>query len=430
MKFIKIISSHWVLRFVLGGLSALVSACDTPNNLPAPGDSYFIKYYGEDGDQIAVDMVVNSDGTIILLGKSSSGLKRIFVTKVNPAGMILWQKNFGGPTDDPKDIEPTIDGNYVILSDYMGAGNTKDAKLLRITPAGAKIDSAVNGTTGNDIVNSITPLTDGGYVIAGFTDYNPNPAVYKDRISSFLHFRCDASLTFFKDADGLWNDVDGYNGEGVTVAGSVNACTKIIEQPNNSFYVFGYSNTNYFNTNNKTILFYYKLNEAGLSNPNYFYNTPEDVESSFVIEVPPTLLKGYFVVSTANKNTGASKLHVSKLKDPLQFDEVEDKQFDQNILGTQNLSGVYATPSLIAPQGYLVVSNETDETGQTNVLLSKVNQSGDEVWSANFGSSRNDTAAAVAELPDGKILILCTVQLDIQLKMALLKVNSKGQFLK
>jgi len=410
------------------GLASLMICCDTSSNLPSPDDSYFIKYYGEDGDQSGVDMVVNSDGTVIILGKSTQTKQGIFLVKIDSKGKILWQKNFGGPTDDPKDIELTLNGDYVILSDYLQVSNNRDAKLIIVDASGKIVDSAVYGTTGNDVVNTVTPLTDGGFVIAGFTDYNPNPTVFKDRISSFLHFRCTADLTFYNNEDGLWNNVDGYNGQGGVVAGSVNVCTKIIERADNSFNVFGYSNTNYFNTNNKMILFYYKLNEAGLSNPNYLY-TPEDIQSAYVMPVPSSLLSGYFIVSTSNGTSVSPKLHVSKLRDPLKFNEVDDKQFDQNVLGNKQLIGVSASPSVTVPQGYLVVSNEINETGQRNILLSKVNQSGDEVWSTTFGSSRNDTAAAVAELPDGKILILCTIQLDIQTKIALMKVNSKGQFL-
>lgn len=422
------INSSLSFFLLVGGLLFSFVSCDTSDNTPSPEDNYFIKYYGEDGDQVSVDMVVNDDQSVLLMGKSTSAKQGIFVAKVDAKGNIIWQKKFGEGTDDPKDIEKTSDGNYVLLSDYVNRDNNRDAKLIRINIEGLKIDSAVYGTTGNDVVNSVTPLNDGGFVIAGYTDYNPNPLVFKDRVSSFLHFRCRADLTFYDDASGLWNNVDGYNGTGGLVAGSINVCTKITERGDNSFNVFGYSNTNYFNTNNKMILFYYKFNEAGLSSPSYFY-TPEDVQSSFVMEVPSNLLSGYFIVGTSNPSS-SPKLHVSKLKDPLKFNEVDDKQFDQNVLGNRQLMGISAAPSQTLPQGYLVVSNEINETGQSNVLLSKVNQNGDEIWSTSFGSSRNDKAAAVAELPDGKILILSTVQLDIQTKMALLKVNSNGQFLK
>jgi hypothetical protein len=54
------------------------------------------------------------------------------------------------------------------------------------------------------------------------------------------------------------------------------------------------------------------------------------------------------------------------------------------------------------------------------------------LWSTTLGSEdEDDTAAAVAELPDGKIVILGTMGLtDNQFKMAFIKVNRTGQFLK
>src|SRR4051812_42983724 len=117
-------------RLLLYGLLFLFVSCDNSNNVEAPGDKYFVKYYGEDGDQQAIDMVVNSDGTFMLLGSSTGGTQVIFLIKADAEGHMLWQKKFGTSTDVPKDIEPTLDGNYVVLSDYQQGIDNTDIKLI------------------------------------------------------------------------------------------------------------------------------------------------------------------------------------------------------------------------------------------------------------------------------------------------------------
>lgn len=414
----------WVLALL--SISSLWFSCDTDRTVTPPYANYFLKYYGEDGNQQAVDMVVNDDNTFLLLGSSSVG-QGIILVKADENGQTLWTKKFGSSTDVPVDIEPTLDGKYVILSNYQRSADNLDITLIRVDENGNKIDSVSHGTIANDYAASVTAVSDGGFIVAGKTAYNPQPP---NRKSLFMHFRCNASMVFYNDQDGLWHDIDGYGTD--AIAGDINGCTKVYQSSSNSLYVFGYSNAlTPTNTNNKIQLIYYQLTNQGDQAGVNFLGTPDnDLQSAFVSYVPPALLEGYLVVSTVDKGSSASKLRVSKLKAPLHSTGVSDTQFDQNVLGTLRLDGVSAAPSRTAPEGYLVVANQTDDKGQTMILLTKVNQGGDELWSTTYGANKSDMAAAVAELPNGKIVVLCTIQMDVQTKMALLKLNSSGQFLK
>jgi hypothetical protein len=411
---------------LLSGVLFILISCDNANNIEPPGDRYFVKYYGEDGDQQAVDMVVNNDGTFMLLGKSTGGTQAIFLIKADADGRIIWQKKFGTLTDIPRDIEPTLDGNFILLSDYQESVSNMNIKLVRVTPDGSKIDSVTIGTedAGNfysDHSKSITPIADGGFIVTGYADYDYSPSDNVDRISSIFHFRFNSNLIPYDDSS--W---ENYYGTGTTNIG-----TKVIQKGTN-LYVFGYTDSKSVqdNPNEKLLLVYYSLDETGASkNPAYLGDVNEDTEANFVLNSPTGLIDGYLMVSTSNKNTLSSKLRVSALRDPLQFIANDDQQFDSNVFGSRRLEGVYAAPSVINSKGFLIVSDETKETGETDILLSKIDQSGGELWSVNFGSENNDRAAAVAELSDGRIVVLCTIETIVQTKMALFKLNSKGQLL-
>src|SRR3954471_19163703 len=92
-------------------------SCDTNKSIDPPFDKYFVKYYGEDGAQSAVDLIVNADGTFLILGKSDTGTPIILI-KADGRGNLLWQKKLGESTDVPQDLELTGDGKAVILSNH------------------------------------------------------------------------------------------------------------------------------------------------------------------------------------------------------------------------------------------------------------------------------------------------------------------------
>ena len=78
-----------------------------------------------------------------------------------------------------------------------------------------------------------------------------------------------------------------------------------------------------------------------------------------------------------------------------------------------------------------MLANETRETGH-NIWLTKIDQNGNQIWSASYGSEEeDDLGAAVQELDNGKIVIAGSVRLiNNQYKMVLMKVNSEGHLMK
>src|SRR3982750_4867162 len=129
-----------LFAYLMIGLTAgLFLACDNKNSIEPPGKKYFVKYYGGDGDQTAVDIIVNSDGSILMLGNSTSGRSgenKIYLIKVDAMGDLIWQKKLGSSGDKAKDIQKTDDGNYVILSDHPVSETNTDIKLTRINSDG------------------------------------------------------------------------------------------------------------------------------------------------------------------------------------------------------------------------------------------------------------------------------------------------------
>ena len=126
--------------------AAILCSCDTGGNLETQVS--FIKYYGEEGNQDTVDLHVNSDETIILLGTSiSNGRSTIFLVKTDPDGNTLKTAMFGNGTDVARDLEATFDGNLIVLA-RTRVQNVDSIKLIKISPDLVKIDSVMDGFAG------------------------------------------------------------------------------------------------------------------------------------------------------------------------------------------------------------------------------------------------------------------------------------------
>jgi hypothetical protein len=415
-----------LFSYLFIGLTGLLLSCDNKNSIEPPGKKYFVKYYGGDGDQTAVDIIVNNDGSILMLGNTSSGRSgenKIYLIKVNSMGDLLWQKKLGSSGDKAKDIQKTLDGNYVILSDHPISETNMDIKLTRIDSQGVLLDSATSGSSAIEIGKTVTAILDGGFIVSGSTSFDttrifdPNNT---DDQSDIFHFRCNSNLVF---DNVLWTRQFG--------PGTFDEGTKVIQQSPTLFYVFGSTNlVHEGNANGNINLIYYSIDDGGVNGrPNYLGDFDNDTEASFVTEVPKELGGGYFLLATETAANGTMSMHAVKMRSPLAFNATNDEQFDRQIaVDSRKLTAVSATATIHSEQGYLLMANEARETGN-NIWLTKIDQNGNQLWSASYGSEQeDDLSASLLELDDGKILIAGSVRLiNNQYKMVLMKLNSDGR---
>jgi len=430
----------YYFKFLLGWCFMLLGmiSCDTASNTEDPDLNYFVKYYGGDGNQYGVDMLALNDGTFLLLGNYSESPfdTDVYLVKVNAEGDVIWENRFGKDVNNiwsAKDLEPTKDGNFIVLSDFQVTGPgpiNMDLKLLKISPEGTLLDETdVFGTPANDFGRTITPLDNGGFIVSGTTEFtstfNLVGATDLD-LGDFFNYRFDQNLVQYPTND--WFPV--FPGFG----GKFDVAVKALEKPH-EFYVFGYSNINLNNTNKEKRfgLFYFKRDSTGgVSNPYFPGNVFNDTKIQFVHPAPPQLGSGFLVIGTSQNNIGVSEIFIAKLRNTLTYNVDNDAILYNTIALGKNVRGVAAATSFTGSLGYLILGNEVRSTGATNIWLSKIDQSGLVLWSSTFGSeAEDDSGAAVAELPNGKIAILGTMGLaNNQFKMALIKVNPKGQLLK
>ncbi|MEO5906125.1 MAG: T9SS type A sorting domain-containing protein [Saprospiraceae bacterium] len=128
-----------------------------------------------DGGVIAAGYTYSFDGDVT----ENKGAQDVWLTKLDSTGQLQWQKSFGGSVDDIVfGIDQTTDGGFIAAGgtsslndgDITGHHGKWDFWLLKLNDAGNLVWQQTYGGSNFDVAYSIDETTDGGYVVAGYTN--------------------------------------------------------------------------------------------------------------------------------------------------------------------------------------------------------------------------------------------------------------------
>ncbi|UCH14008.1 MAG: hypothetical protein JSV22_13000 [Bacteroidales bacterium] len=154
--------------------------------LTSEGDLTWQKSYGGSSQDIAYSIRQTTDGGYIIAGGSSSDDGDVtgnyfnynyWIVKLNSTGQIIWEKSFGGDSDDiAYSIQQTTDGGYIVAGksysnngDVTGNHGSFDYWIIKLSSTGDLTWQKCLGGSDMELANSIQQTTDGGYVVAGET---------------------------------------------------------------------------------------------------------------------------------------------------------------------------------------------------------------------------------------------------------------------
>ncbi|NLY22597.1 MAG: T9SS type A sorting domain-containing protein [Bacteroidales bacterium] len=157
--------------------------------LNSSGDILWQICLGGTNVDVAYSIQQTSDEGFIVAGYTCSnegdvsgnhGNSDYWVVKLNSSGTIEWQKCLGGTDGDyANSIQQTSDGGFIVAGqtysndgDVSGNHGGSDAWVVKLNSSGNILWQKCLGGTGWDWENSIQQTSDGGFIVAGYTNSN------------------------------------------------------------------------------------------------------------------------------------------------------------------------------------------------------------------------------------------------------------------
>ena len=138
------------------------------------GNRVWERTYGGNKDDTISSLIQTTDGGYVVAGYTKSkgaGGDDFWILNLDSQGNMLWDKTFGGSGDDVAiSIIQTNDGGYALvgLTTSKGAGGY-DAWLLKLDNQGNKLWDKTFGGDSDDYVLSLIQNDDYNYILSGYT---------------------------------------------------------------------------------------------------------------------------------------------------------------------------------------------------------------------------------------------------------------------
>ena len=153
--------------------------------LSSDGNIEWKKCFGGSGEDEANCIRQTADGGYIVAGGSDStsgdvtgnhGMWDYWVVKLDIDGGLQWEQSFGGSQDDVAySAQQATDGGYVIAGysqssdgDVSGNNGDRDYWVVKTDTGGNIVWEKVLGGSSIDEAHSIQQLSDGGFIVAGY----------------------------------------------------------------------------------------------------------------------------------------------------------------------------------------------------------------------------------------------------------------------
>ncbi|MFN3194899.1 MAG: choice-of-anchor D domain-containing protein [Chlorobiota bacterium] len=178
-------SSIWEVPFIESD-SCLISISAHGNIKNGINNILWDNYYGGSEDEKANSIIQTFDRGYLIVGESKSNDEDInnpkgdsdyWVVKLDPEGVLEWEKSFGGTDEDvATSVIQTEKGSYIVVGysasidgDKTSHYGSNDYWILEIDNIGDLIWEKSYGGTSYDMAMSVYKTNDGGVIVAGNT---------------------------------------------------------------------------------------------------------------------------------------------------------------------------------------------------------------------------------------------------------------------
>ncbi|OKL40010.1 T9SS type A sorting domain-containing protein [Pontibacter flavimaris] len=416
--------------------------------LSAKGEKMWDKAIGGSYEDQLLSVITTSDGGYLLGGWSSSGASSdktdtsrggidYWVVKLDSERNKVWDKSFGGDKADYMlCMLATSDGGYLLgghsTSGAVGnkTGSSRGAEdywIVKLKETGTVRTSVVPVTKvwdkrfGGfylDRLSSMVETTDGGYLLAGYSNSGKtgdHSKEYDWNIWFGYHYFWLVKV----NADGtkVWDKAFGGYGH--------DALMSVVKTDDGGYLVGGYSNsgTSSDKSSSSSGNWDYWIIKLDAGGNKIWDRSFGGIGSNYFSTMILTPDGGFLLGGTTSSHEGGDKTETSRgLQDywVVKIDRSGNKEWDKTIGGARedHLTSLVASPD----GGYLlggysssgVGGDKTSATsGKWDYWVVKLNADGSKDWDRTIGGNGEDRLQSMLLLPDGNYLLGGYSDLDV-----------------
>ncbi len=338
------------------------------------GNMEWNQTYGGIGNDESTCVEQTTDGGYIITGYSSSyGGTGVLLIKTDASGGKAWSKIYGGGgTEEGYWVIEAVSGGYLITgkTDFYVAKST-DVWLIKTDENGNVLWNQTYGGTGIDYGLCAKQTTDGGYIIAGYTNS------YGAEGYNVWLIKTDIN------GNVLWNK---------TFGGTERDWGYCVEQTTDGGYIITGFTTSF--GNGERAVWLIKTDANGNMVWNKTFGGTERDEGRYVEQ---TTDGGYIITGVKNYY---STRDVWLIKTDANGNVLWDKTFG----GTDWDEGSCVQQT--SDNGYVITgSTESFGAGWEDVWLIKTDANGDLLWNKTYGGSKHDSGWCIRQTISGGYII-------------------------
>jgi hypothetical protein len=167
----------YILLAILFLISIFFYSCKDSGVIAPPEPlPVFIKTFGGSLSDRAVSVQQTFDGGLIIAGYTisagGSGGNDGFALKLDNKGSLQWYRIFGGPNDDQiNSVYPVTDGGFILVGESNSFSSTStDIYVVKLDMGGNLIWSKLYRAAGSQYGTSVVQTADFGFLVSGYTD--------------------------------------------------------------------------------------------------------------------------------------------------------------------------------------------------------------------------------------------------------------------
>ncbi len=349
----------------------------------------WLKTYGGEYSDYGYAIRQTSDGGYIVAGStepSDEGYSNAWVTKLDQAGNVLWQKTYGASSSDSvNSIQQTSDGGYIVAgsTESFGEGYI-DVWVLKLDSNGEVLWLKTYGAVGDDYANSVQQTSDGGYIIVGYT----SSFGVGDLDVWVLKLRSDGSVDWQKRYDGSGGD---------------DYANSVQQTSDGGYIIAGYTSPLGNSRGGDAWVLKLQSNGDVLWQKTYG-NEREDT----ALAIQQTVDGGYIVAGYTHPSPSDPRLYYRYIAWVIKLGQQGDVLWQNNY---EVDFDTFANSIQQTPDGGFIVAGKTGgaEGSFFKALVIKLNPDGDVDWGKTYTNDRNDgwnDANTIQQTSDGGYVLV------------------------